>query len=199
LRSLALSPNLPLLLVFGGSQGARFLNELVPAAVQRLGPNSCERFQLLHLTGQEDNRELLELYRATGLRAAVRTRETGMPEAYLAASLVLSRAGASTLAELALFGKPAILVPLPTAADDHQTANARIAEKNGGAILLPQASLTSDTLSRLLGEWLDDPARFAARGDRIRRIGIPEAAANVVTRIEQAVRARMARPTGNPQ
>ena len=203
LNALDLSTKLPLLLVFGGSQGARFLNELLPAVATMLGPETCRRFQLLHLTGQPDNQEVQDQYRNAGLRAVVKARETAMHAAYQAASLVLCRAGASTVSELALFGKPAILVPLPTAADDHQTANAQIAVHHGGAILMPQATLTPASLTEPLQAWLDHPERFAALGTGIRRIGNPEAAGSVVARLERGVEAARktaaAQPRQGPQ
>ncbi len=176
-----LAPGSPTLLVFGGSQGARFINELVAETLSQLPEETRYRFQLIHLTGQEDNAALRERYERLGVQATVKRSETDMASAYRAASLVLCRAGSSTISELALFGVPAALIPLPSAADDHQTANARIAARNDAAILLPQPQATPETLLKILNAWLADPQAAAARGARLRdAMARPAAAGEVV-------------------
>ena len=171
----------PTLLVFGGSQGARFINALIAETLAQLPEDARHQLQLIHLTGQEDNASLREQYERLGIQAAVKKSEGDMASAYRAASLVICRAGSSTISELALFAVPAVLIPLPSAADDHQSANARIAARNDAAILLPQAQATPDKLLGILNAWLADPSATAARGQRLRdAMARPHAAAEVV-------------------
>jgi len=176
---MGLSAGKPVLLVFGGSQGARFLNDLMARAVGLLG-DGAGRFQLLHLTGTDNNDALLAAYRQAGLNAWVRRAESHIENCYRVADLVLCRAGASTISELALFGKPAVLVPLPSAAEDHQTVNARVLADAGAARLLPQAEATPNTVAELLGDWLKAPQTWTPLGQRLRDLACPQAAAAVV-------------------
>ena len=125
----------PLILVTGGSQGARGVNRMVTGALPRL-TDYLPDTQWLHLCGPHDLAEVKKAYGITCLRSAIHSFFHDMPSALGAADLVISRSGASSLAELAAAKVPAILVPLPTAADDHQRANARAAATNGGAIVL---------------------------------------------------------------
>ena len=176
-----LAPGSPTLLVFGGSQGARFLNALLAETLAQLPEEARHQLQLIHLTGQEDNAALRGHYERFGIQAAVKKSEGDMASAYRAASLVICRAGSSTISELALFAVPAVLIPLPSAADDHQSANARIAARNEAAILLPQPQATPDKLRDIIRAWLADPAATAARGQRLHdAMARPNAAAEVV-------------------
>lgn len=175
-----LAAGLPVLLVFGGSQGARFINGLMAETAARLGAETCHRFQLLHFTGQEDNRDLTAAYARCGLRAWVKPSESDMAAAYQAAGLAVCRAGGATISELALFGKPAVFIPLPSAADDHQTSNARCVVSRGGGLLVPQAEAGPERLADLLRLWLSAPGETAVWGERIRTLAAPAAAANVV-------------------
>lgn len=185
LTALGLDPALPVLLVFGGSQGARFLNDTVPQALRLLDAEARKRFQLLHFTGQEENRALLGHYRQTGLPFHIKQSESEMHQAYLAAGLVICRAGGATISELALFVKPAILVPLPSAAEDHQTANARMVSRLGGGIASPQAETTPETIAALIRDWLSAPERFARLGSALAGLAVPDASANVVRLVRE--------------
>jgi len=166
------------LLVFGGSQGARFINETVPQAVCGLG-DAHLRLQVIHLTGTDANGPIAAAYRQAGVHAHVRRADPDIQNAYLSADLVICRAGASSLCELALFGKPAILIPLPTAAEDHQTANARVAAARGAALHMPQAQATPASLAARLQDWLAGGPSFAALATAIRQLAVPDAAAQV--------------------
>ncbi len=185
LRAAGLTPGRPTLLGFGGSQGARFVNFLILDTLAALDASGRERLQLLHFTGQDDNRELEAAYRAAGLTACVKKSESDMASAYLAADLVVCRSGGSTLAELALFGKPAVLIPLPTAAEDHQTLNARAAIARGGGQLLPQTDpATPARLAAILRAWLGDPDTVRPWGNALRdTLAAPDAAATLVREI----------------
>jgi UDP-N-acetylglucosamine--N-acetylmuramyl-(pentapeptide) pyrophosphoryl-undecaprenol N-acetylglucosamine transferase len=166
------------LLVFGGSQGARFVNETVPQAVLRLD-EVRGRLQVIHLTGTEENGPTEAAYRQAGVPAHVRRADPDIQNAYLAADLVVCRAGASSLCELALFGKPAILIPLPTAAEDHQTANARTLAARGAALHLPQAQATPGRLADALRDWLGGSTLPASLAAAIRQFAVPDAAARM--------------------
>ncbi len=176
LQQLGLRSGRRTVLVFGGSQGARFINDLISQS-QALLHDVADRIQFIHLTGSDDNAKLIEAYAAAGIAAAVRRSEGAIENCYAVADLVICRAGASSICELALFGKPAILIPLPTAADDHQTVNARSMAAAGAARLLVQRDASPALLSDWLRNWLDDPAPWQALGEAIRRFARPDAAA----------------------
>lgn len=154
------TPTRPLrLLVFGGSQGARQLNERVPSALARLPRDAVEVF---HQTGEADRAAVEQRYRELGLTATVVAFEHDMPARYRWADLAICRAGALTVAELALAGMPALLVPFPFAADDHQSANARALEAIGAAIRIEARPLDVDGLARSLEELVETPGRLVA-------------------------------------
>lgn len=144
-RKLGLKAEGSVVLVFGGSQGAAALNAGVPVALRELK----DAPQVLHLAGRGRAEETARLYGASP--AVVRDYTEDMAAAYAAADIVVCRSGASTLAELAALKKPAVLVPYPHATDDHQTANARVFERAGAAVLMPESQL-----QRKLGGVLRD-------------------------------------------
>jgi UDP-N-acetylglucosamine--N-acetylmuramyl-(pentapeptide) pyrophosphoryl-undecaprenol N-acetylglucosamine transferase len=177
-RALGLDPARPTVFVFGGSQGAQALNYAVAAALERrlfAGANVVWGTGAAHAAA-------LARY-AVPQRVVVRGFFDSMTEAYRAADLVVSRAGAMTVAELCAWGKPSILVPLSTAAANHQTHNARALAAAGAAVHLAERDLTAPSLARLSGELLGDAARLASLADRARARGHPNAAREVVSRI----------------
>ncbi len=145
-----LGKDLPTLLVMGGSQGASPINRVMMASAARL----AGRVQVVHLAGAADAPTLDQAYRAAGLAAHVSSFAETMHLAYAAADIAMCRAGATSLAELAAVGLPAILVPLPHAKDDHQRANARAAVEQKWAVLVEQAELTADWLVTLVCTWI---------------------------------------------
>lgn len=177
LNEAGLQPGKTTILVFGGSQGAQFINTLLLQAAPLL---SGKGVQLIHLTGTQDNDALRQAYAEAGIPACVRPSESHIEKCYLASSLVICRGGASTLCELALFSKPAIILPLPSAADDHQTCNALLAASLGGAIHLPQSKATPQTLIQQTLPLLENPAKLAAMGNAIHSLAQPDAARNMV-------------------
>jgi UDP-N-acetylglucosamine--N-acetylmuramyl-(pentapeptide) pyrophosphoryl-undecaprenol N-acetylglucosamine transferase len=136
------------ILVVGGSQGARAVSELVLGAAAALATRKLD-FTLVHQTGNTDFERIQNRYRELGLEARVEVRPfiDNMAAAYGAADLVIGRAGALTLAELAIVGKPAVLVPLPTAADDHQSKNAACFAEVGAAVVLDQRKASAEELA----------------------------------------------------
>ncbi len=147
--------------VTGGSQGAAGLNRAVAPALVKLHREGLP-LSVVHQAGGADRQWVETLYREAGLTARVTDFIEDMPGFYAGADLVVGRAGAITIAELTAARRPSILVPLPTAADDHQTANARHLEAAGAALVMPERSLTPENLAGTLGELLKDPARLAA-------------------------------------
>jgi len=141
------------LLVFGGSQGAQRLNAVVPAALGEL-PESL-RPDVLHQTGTRGLDDTIHAYRSRGIEADVRPFIDDMAGAYGWADLAVCRSGALTVAELAAAGLPAVLVPFPAAVDDHQTRNAQFAVEKGAAVLLPESTLTPNSLATTLRELLE--------------------------------------------
>jgi UDP-N-acetylglucosamine--N-acetylmuramyl-(pentapeptide) pyrophosphoryl-undecaprenol N-acetylglucosamine transferase len=174
-----LDPQLRTVLVFGGSQGAEAINGLLPQCVACLG-DDVSRLQFIHFTGSPYNDLIVDAYQRAGVRAVVKRHDPHIERAYLAADIVVCRAGASSICELAMFGKPAILVPLPTAAEDHQTANARSLAQQGAAWLLPQKDAKPEMLADLLGDFLRSPDTWRDIGKRISAVAHPNAAQHVV-------------------
>jgi UDP-N-acetylglucosamine--N-acetylmuramyl-(pentapeptide) pyrophosphoryl-undecaprenol N-acetylglucosamine transferase len=172
------------ILVVGGSQGARAVNDLVLAAVQELNQSGALP-AVVHQTGPNDLDRCTQHYRALGIadRVQVRPFIDDMAAEYHRAGVVVARAGALTLAELAIAGRPAILIPLPTAADDHQNKNAARFAEAGAALVLQQGTATGTQLARLLGELLADGGRREAMAAAMRGLARPQAAVAVVDRL----------------
>jgi len=177
-REAARVPAKPLhLFVFGGSQGARQLNENVPEALARLAKGSVEVF---HQTGEADRAAVTARYAELGIDATVVAFERDMPKRYAWADLALCRAGALTVAELALAGMPALLVPYPFAADDHQSANARALEEIGAARRIPAQPLDVHALAQTIAELVTTPGRLVLMRQAAVRLARPRAAIDVV-------------------
>ncbi|OIP09413.1 MAG: undecaprenyldiphospho-muramoylpentapeptide beta-N-acetylglucosaminyltransferase [Betaproteobacteria bacterium CG2_30_68_42] len=163
------------LLVVGGSLGAQALNETVPAALALLP--AAERPRVVHQSGARNLEALRRAYAQAGVEAEALAFIEDMGARYAAADLVISRAGALTIAELAAAGLPAVLVPFPHAVDDHQTGNARFLDRVGAAFLLPQAELSPASLAALLSGL--DRARLAQMAEKARALARPDAAGAV--------------------
>ncbi len=145
------------LLVFGGSQGSRPLNRMVCDALPFF---PSDRITLIHQTGPADHSWVEEKYTEAGVEAQVVDFIQDMPASMARSDLILSRAGASTVAEIAAAGRPALLVPLPQAADDHQRKNAAVFVQKRAAVVLEQEATTGPELARVLVELADDPDRL---------------------------------------
>jgi len=171
-------------LVIGGSLGAHALNETVPAAVQQLAAG--QSLQLYHQTGSADVATVQAAYAAFGMDARVDAFIEDMAAAYAWADVVICRAGALTVAELAVVGVASILVPFPHATDDHQTGNARFLADAGAAILLPQATMTADKLAGLLADFLEQRGLLEEMAGRAQALALPDAARRVAALILQA-------------
>ncbi len=173
-------------LVVGGSQGARAVNDLVIGAAAVLhGEGRLPR--IVHQTGPSDEARVRERYAELGLTGLVDVRPfiDDMSSALGTATLVVGRAGALTLAELAMVGRPAILIPLPTAAADHQSRNAASFARAGAAIVADQASTTPAALARLVADLCADADRRAAMSRLMAKLGRPAAASQIVDELER--------------
>jgi UDP-N-acetylglucosamine--N-acetylmuramyl-(pentapeptide) pyrophosphoryl-undecaprenol N-acetylglucosamine transferase len=173
------------LLVFGGSQGARVLSELVPAALANLPPDLRRRVEVTQQARAEDLEMLNAAYRASTLIFHTASFFSDLPERISAAHLIIARSGASTLSELTVIGRPAVLIPYPHATDDHQAANAAVLERAAAAWVVPQSELSAGTLSHLLARILSDPAGLSARAAAARALGHPDAARNLADVAEE--------------
>jgi UDP-N-acetylglucosamine--N-acetylmuramyl-(pentapeptide) pyrophosphoryl-undecaprenol N-acetylglucosamine transferase len=167
------------ILVLGGSQGAKVLNEVVPGALARAGI-AAHGIEVLHQTGAAMRGEVEARYRALGIQADVVSFIDDVARAYASAMLVIARAGATTLAELCAIGRPALLIPYPHAADDHQTRNAETLAAAGAAIVIRQEALDLDRLGREVAALVENPARRRAMAVAARAKGRPDAAAAIV-------------------
>lgn len=176
------------LLVVGGSRGARSLNRGVPAA---LAASVGTAVEVWHQTGAADLAETEAAYRALPLPARVAPFIEDMTAAYRWADLVVCRAGAITIAELAAAGVAAVLVPYPHAVDDHQTANARYLADAGAAVLLPDSELAAGGLAPVLGRLLGEPAQLLGMARRARALARPDAAAAVAQECMELMRAEV--------
>jgi UDP-N-acetylglucosamine--N-acetylmuramyl-(pentapeptide) pyrophosphoryl-undecaprenol N-acetylglucosamine transferase len=184
------------LFVTGGSQGAHVLNLRVVEAIELLAPTIGRRLQVLHQTGVKDQEEIAARYealRATGLTAQAAAFIDDMARAYAGADLLVCRAGATTIAELTVCKKPAILVPFPFAADDHQTVNARSLVESGAALLIPEAELTAARLADELKALEADRVRVARMARASGMLGRPEAAREIADVCVSLCRDRLVR------
>lgn len=167
------------LLVTGGSQGARILSTVIPDALARLPAALKSRIALMQQARPEDVERVREAHRQSGIAAEVAPFFHDIPERLGRAHLVMARAGASTVAELCVAGRPAILVPYAAAADDHQTVNARALGDAGAAWVMPEREFTPDALAARLAGLLDAPESLATAAAAARNLGMPDAASRL--------------------
>jgi UDP-N-acetylglucosamine--N-acetylmuramyl-(pentapeptide) pyrophosphoryl-undecaprenol N-acetylglucosamine transferase len=180
------------LLVFGGSQGARQLNDAMLEAIPSLVGTSLEIF---HQTGEADRERVAAAYAVAGLRAEVAAFEPEMPRRYRWADVALCRAGALTVAELCLAALPSVLVPYPHAADDHQRANARALARAGAARVLEPATLSGTQVAGVLRELFAEPGELPSMSAAAGKRAQPDAAERIVAECAEMARARR---RGNP-
>ncbi len=171
-------------LVIGGSQGARILSEVVPHALSILPEPLRARLRLSHQARTEDDARVREVYAGAGIAAEVKPFFTDIAGRMAEARLVIARAGASTLADLTVIGRPAILIPYPHAAADHQTANARPLAEAGAAVVIPEAMLLDEALSDRIATLLADPAEAAEMAAAALRLGRPDATERLANLVE---------------
>ncbi|HLL27110.1 MAG TPA: undecaprenyldiphospho-muramoylpentapeptide beta-N-acetylglucosaminyltransferase [Xanthobacteraceae bacterium] len=163
------------LLVFGGSQGARIMSEIVPGAIERCAAPVRSRIRVVQQCRQEDIDEVRTVYARLGVPAELAVFFSDLPARIADSHLVIARSGASTVAELAAIGRPSILVPLPHALDQDQLANAMTLAAAGGALLIRQDEFTTERLMHELSQFAARPATLAGMAAAARRTGRPDA------------------------
>jgi UDP-N-acetylglucosamine--N-acetylmuramyl-(pentapeptide) pyrophosphoryl-undecaprenol N-acetylglucosamine transferase len=174
-------------LILGGSQGAHAVNVAVLAEASAMFA-AHPRLQIVHQTGERDRSDVARDYDRAGVPARVESFLDGVADEMRAADLVVCRAGATTLAELAATGRPAVLVPLPTATDDHQRRNAHLLAAAGAAVAVEERDLGQGRLARLVADLLADPARRQSMSAAMRTFARPDAASRIAARVQELAR-----------
>ncbi len=172
-------------LVTGGSQGATVLSSVVPDGLGLLPEHFRRRLQVTQQCREEDIEAVRARYAALGIPADLATYITDMPERLAWSHLIIGRAGASTIAELTAAGRPAILIPLPTATDNHQVANAREMAKAGGARMILQSKFTPVELAKQMQKLGLDPQGLTNAAERAKSVGRPDAAKDLADLVER--------------
>ena len=184
------------ILVTGGSQGASILGQVVPAGLGELKPSLRHRLQIVQQCRPDDIDQVRDAYRLLEIPAELMTYIEDMPAKLAEAHLIIARAGASTIAELTTAGRPAILIPLPSATDDHQTANAREMARAGGARMIAQAQFTPERLARQIEALAADPLALANAASRALSVGRPHAARDLADLVERIANKQAPLPVG---
>ncbi|MCY1127400.1 UDP-N-acetylglucosamine--N-acetylmuramyl-(pentapeptide) pyrophosphoryl-undecaprenol N-acetylglucosamine transferase [Frigidibacter sp. RF13] len=172
------------LVVFGGSQGARIISDTVPAAVAKLPEALRRNIRVAHQARDEDRAAVEATYAAAGLRAEIAPFFPDMPRRMAEAQLVICRSGASSVADLAMIGRPSILIPLAAAIRDEQTANARGLVSAGAAILIPESRLDSTMLAGHIASVLEDPVAATAMAHAALTQAVPDATVKLAALVE---------------
>ncbi len=177
------------ILVLGGSQGARILDSYVPAALSRLPEALASRIHVCQQVGKCQQSTVERYLREAGISCEVRPFFDDVPDRIAASQLIISRAGASAVAEIASIGRPSILIPFAAAANDHQCANAAGLVEAGAAMQVTEGEISADLLSKSIAGILSDPARAAAMASAARKVAHPDATcklADLVGRLAHA-------------
>ncbi|MFB3920389.1 MAG: undecaprenyldiphospho-muramoylpentapeptide beta-N-acetylglucosaminyltransferase [Terriglobia bacterium] len=174
-------------LVLGGSQGSKAINDSVVKSRALFGEHG-RAVTFIHQTGERDYNGTRQAYQERGLTAEVHAFIDDVPGAFARANLVISRAGANTVAELAAAGKASLLIPFPGATDQHQLENARVLERLGAARILPQVELSPERLMSEVWNLLSDPERLREMEMHARRLARPDAAARIADLVEELAR-----------
>ena len=173
------------ILIMGGSQGARVLSDHVPAAITSLPEHLRQYVRVIQQARPEDMERVTAAYVNAGMQADVEPFIHDVPEKMAEAQLVISRSGASSVADISVIGRPAILVPYAAATADHQTANARALVQSGGAILMPESQLTTDSLREQIELVLSNPQGASQMAAAALSCGMPDATERLVSLVEE--------------
>ena len=174
-------------LILGGSQGARILTDVLPHALSRLPGNMKSRLSVSHQARPEDVSRATEMYRDAQIQATVSSFFTDVPQRLERSHLVIARSGASTVAEVTVAGRPAIFIPYPAAADNHQMANAQAVERVGGAVVLPQDILNSETMADICCRLISNMHTLVTLSSCAVSWAVPDAARRLGDVVENAV------------
>ena len=172
------------LVVFGGSQGASYFSQVMPAALRRLRPDLVGRMRLVQQCRPEDLEEVSSLYRSLGIEAETASFFANLPSIIAKSHLVICRSGATTVSELAVIGRPAILVPMPGAIDEDQRFNAENLAEAGGAWMYEERSLGPRQLADRMTDLFDNPDTLTAAARAVAAIGVADGAERLADLIE---------------
>lgn len=175
------------ILVLGGSQGARAFSDVLPDAFKALPDALRARLHIVQQCRPEDLERVDAAYEGTGMHVTLRSFFDDVPQRLKACHLLIARSGASTVAEATVAGRPALLVPYPHAADDHQTANARAVEGAGAAWVMPQTEMTAESVAARLQELLAEPGHLEAAAAAARDWSIPDAADRLAAAVDALI------------
>ncbi len=184
------------LLILGGSQGARRLNSLMLEAAEKYLTGVRPLANIIHQTGEHDESLVREKYAALGINARVEAFFHDMAEIYSRADLVVSRAGATTLAEITVFHKPVILVPFPYAADNHQEINGRYLVEAGGGLMFKQSELNGEKLGREITRLLGDTKLLEEMAANSGKVAKPEATVTIINGCLELLKDKLPQNTG---
>src|SRR5579871_1857901 len=168
----------PPVLIFGGSQGAHAINQVVISAASALR-SKIQGLRVIHQTGERDYNDAMSAYAQTSKSFEAFRFIDDMPGFFSHADLIVCRSGASTVAEVAAAGKPAIFIPFPRAADDHQKRNAEALKRSDAAVMLEESKLSPESLTQVITALLADPARLQMMGEAARKMSHPQAAQEI--------------------
>jgi UDP-N-acetylglucosamine--N-acetylmuramyl-(pentapeptide) pyrophosphoryl-undecaprenol N-acetylglucosamine transferase len=183
----AKSAGAPTLLVFGGSQGARAINQAMIESLPGLRAK-IPGLHIIHQTGQRDYDRVLAAYQPSGISGEVHQFIDDMPATFGRADLLVCRSGASTVGEITAAGKPAIFVPFPAAADDHQNVNARALERAGAAIVVEESNLGAAYLVETIATLIGDPARLRSMSSAAKSLAHPKAVEEIAEMVAKLAR-----------
>lgn len=173
------------ILVMGGSQGARVLSDVVPGAISALPESIRQHLRVSHQARDEDGERVTAFYAEHGIDADVQPFFHDVPTLMSEAQLVISRAGASSLADISVIGRPSVLIPFAAAVGDHQTANARGLIDAGGAIVIPESKLDLQSLTEQITSILSNPTAALQMSAAALSVGVPDATERLVALVEQ--------------
>ncbi|WP_420011503.1 UDP-N-acetylglucosamine--N-acetylmuramyl-(pentapeptide) pyrophosphoryl-undecaprenol N-acetylglucosamine transferase [Tateyamaria sp.] len=171
-------------LVIGGSQGARILSDVIPPAIASLSMERLRNLRVSHQARGEDEERVRSFYAEHGINADVQPFFHDVPRRMAQAQLIISRSGASSVADISVIGRPSILIPFAAATGDHQTANARGLTGAGAAILIPESQLTPETMAAQITTVLDNPDGAMQMAQAALSVGKPEATESLVALVE---------------
>lgn len=176
------------LIIFGGSQGARVMSDVLPNALQNLPELLCARLHITHQARDEDVFRVTKLYEKLGVAHVVEHFFVDLPKRIAESHLVIARAGASTVSELGVIGRPSILVPFPGALDQDQAANGEVLAAAGAAICVAQSAFTPVSLAEMLERLLADPLRLQKMAASAKSVGVPDAASRLADEVLSILR-----------
>ncbi|WP_417710567.1 undecaprenyldiphospho-muramoylpentapeptide beta-N-acetylglucosaminyltransferase [Roseibium aggregatum] len=182
------------LLVFGGSQGARFFSDLLPPAVEQLPADMRARLRIVQQCRPEDMERVQAVYDSLNVQAECAPFFQDMPQRIAQSHLVICRSGASSVSELSVLGRPSILVPLPGAIDQDQAANAKVLEKAGGAWPIRQADLVPERLAQELTRFMNAPELLGEAAQKARSVAMPDAVKRLADLVEKVAENQGERP-----